>query len=226
MDNIRPDLFQPLTDTKEKYLCCLCCRSGPIRVSVTIQKQVYHPGEHIVFSVEVDNRATSRRLGMIQAALLAKYTLLDTDGKRVTRCYEEVLFVQLTENMREGSKKKWQDRTPNIPEDTTPSFVNCKCMHLNYKFVVNVQISSAFDTHVSLPVIITSNGPQTVQPVSQCRSTCEEISIASHFPSADHSPPIGYPQSTSHPLESIIQQPTGTIHTTSPTVTHGGQYSS
>ena len=206
-----------MTATKEKYLCC---RSGPIRVSVTLQKQVYHPGEQIVFSVEVDNSETNKRLGVIHAGLMTNYTVFGKSGKVKGSCSDFGSFLKLsllTESVQGGSKEKWQDRTVNIPEDTTPSFDNCQCIHLDYKFVVYVEISSivvVLNTEVSVPVVlIIPNEPQTAQPVSQSHGRSKDMPglATSHFLHAFHSPSLRYPPSTRYPLKSITQQPTGTI---------------
>lgn len=61
LDEIR-DFLEPVSHTEEKYICCLCCRSGPIRLSITLQKRAYNVGEQIVFSVEVDNKETDELL--------------------------------------------------------------------------------------------------------------------------------------------------------------------
>jgi hypothetical protein len=187
-------------------------------VNVTIQKRLYHPGEQIVFSVEVDNKETNKTLG-IHAVLLAWYTIFGKSGKKKRSHPKEVADLLLTGSMLERSHEIWKDVTLNIPEDTTTSFQNCKCVHLEYKFTVNVHISSAysFDTKVSLPIVI-ANGPQNAQPVGQSRGTsCEEMPVhltdaASHFLPTAHLLPIGHPQPASYPLKTITQQPSQLKH--------------
>jgi hypothetical protein len=198
-----------MTDAEEKYLCCLCCRSGPIRVSFTLPKRLFYPGEQISFSVEVDNRESNKKLQKVNVALIASYTLFSISGKSKEWLREEVSFVTLTEAMQGSSHEQWQDGTLNVPENTVPSFDNCKCMHLEYECIVTVHMTSAFDAKVSLPVVI-SNGPYTAQPVGQLLSTCEEITVGLG-PTASHSrAQIDHPKSTNYPLKTITEQPTST----------------
>ena len=150
----------------EKYICCLCCRSGPVRLHCTLPKKLYNLGEKIVFSVEVDNTETNDdQLGAVTAQLLANYTLYSDHSEKTAR-FNVVSSLCLTENVQERSVGKWTDVSLEIPSDATPTFKNCKRIHLEYVFTVWVEIGSwAFDPKITVPVEI-SSGPLTIQPTS------------------------------------------------------------
>lgn len=43
-----------------KFLCCLCCKSGPIEGTVTVNRVGYVPGESVYFEASAQNN--SRRV--------------------------------------------------------------------------------------------------------------------------------------------------------------------
>ncbi|GLH03694.1 uncharacterized protein GBIM_09561, partial [Gryllus bimaculatus] len=53
--NFEPNLQDPLHSTRETYLGCCCCRSGPLTLVVSSKLQGYVPGQKIQAVVEVDN---------------------------------------------------------------------------------------------------------------------------------------------------------------------------
>ena len=150
----------------EKYICCLCCRSGPVRLHCTLPKKIYNLGEKIVFSVEVDNTETNDdQLGAVTAQLLANYTLYSDHSEKTAR-FNVVSSLCLTENVQERSVGKWTDVSLEIPSDATSTFKNCKRIHLEYVFTVWVEIGSwAFDPKITVPVEMSSR-PLTIQPTS------------------------------------------------------------
>ena len=199
----------------EKYICCLCCRSGPVRLHCTLPKKLYNVGEKIVFSVEVDNTETyDEKLGAVTAQLLANYTLYSNHSEKTARS-DVVSSLCLTENVQERSVGKWTDVSLEIPSDATPTFKNCKRIHLKYVFTVWVEIDSwAFDPKITVPVEI-SSGPLTIQPTSLPSPAPENViqatalgsietgaSTQANMPGAmstGHTFPNGYSISTNYP---------------------------
>lgn len=163
--NPTPFLMEPAVNFEEEYICCLCCRSGPVRLHCTLPKKLYNPGEKIVFCVEVHNTETyDDKLGAVTAQLLATYTLYSDYSEKTARSCT-VSSLRLAENVQERSVGKWSDVSLQIPSDATPTFKNCKCIHLEYQFMVWVEIGSwASDPRITVPVQI-SSGPLTIQPI-------------------------------------------------------------
>jgi hypothetical protein len=206
------NLLEPMSLTEEKNLCCLCCQSGPLRLSVTIEKQIYYLGEQIVFSVEVDNRETEKVLGSIEAKLKPFYLF----GGTFQEFGKNVAHVQLAESMTPRSEQKWDNLTLNIPANITPSFDNSNCINLSYLFNVQVNIGVARELKVVFPIKISSIPPVAQQP-SQPHSN-----VMSQLPTRDVQPPtirlpgnstnsaVSYtPPKHSPPI--ITQQPTKTL---------------
>ena len=211
-------LLEPATATEEKFLCCLCCQSGPIRLIGRIQKQAYHLGDQIIFSFELDNKETDKPLRKIEARLVEQFTYISNTGR--TREVEHVKSsVQLSEGVPARGEDSWNDIALNIPIDILPTFNNCKCMHLDYFFIVNVDIESAFDPKILFPITI-SNAPQMVQPVVQpplnpggaiqgvVYPPAPGVAMpAGPLPPAGYPPTTAYPQPTAYPPTAITQQP-------------------
>ena len=212
------NLLEPATATEEKFLCCLCCQSGPIRLVGKIQKQVYYLGDQIIFSFELDNKATDKPLGKIEARLIEQFTFISNTGRTSKREHAKS-SMQLSEGVPPRGEDTWNNVTLNIPTNITPSFNNCKCMHLEYSFIVNVDIESAFDPKVSFPITI-SSGPQMVQPVIQPPFIPGNVMPSAPgmvypppttgyppMPPTGYPPATGYPQPAGYPPATITQQP-------------------
>ena len=211
--NLTRHLLEPAGSTEEKFLCCLCCQSGPIRLVGEIQKKAYHLGDQIIFSFELDNKETDKPLRKVEARLMQQFTFISNTGR--TRETDEVKSsVRLSEGVSPRGEDSWNDVALNIPFDIIPSFNNCKCMHLEYLFVVNVDIESAFDPKVVFPITI-SSGPQIVQPTFQPPFLPGNVIPpattplpAGAPPPAIYPPATGYPQPVAYPPTTITQQPT------------------
>ena len=226
--NQSPNLLLPATITKEKFLCCLCCQSGPIRLVVRIQKQVYRLGDQLIFSFELDNKETDKPLRAIEAKLIEQFTFISNTGR--TKQNERVMSsLRLSEGLPPRSEGSWNDVALIIPTHITPSFTNCKCMHLQHYFTISVGIKAAFDPKVSFPITL-SSGPHMVQPMFQPGFIPGNVippapgmvyppptlgiampSTAGPLPSTSYPPTTGYPApaGSGYPPDPITQQPTG-----------------
>ena len=96
----------------------------------------------MIFSAEVDNTETSKQSGAVTVQLVAKYTFTSRSSDSKRRLFrKEVSTLRLAENLEGGSLRKWSDASLEIPSDTTPSFSIDSGIHLEYHFILNVEIS-------------------------------------------------------------------------------------
>ena len=191
------NLLEPMSLTEEKNVCCLCCQSGPLLLSVTIQKRIHYAGEQIVFSVEVDNRETEKTLGRIEAKLKAFYTFISESGNTTSGFTKREASVRLAESMVPRREQKWNNVILDIPTHTTPSFDNCKSINLSYLFTVKIRISFAINPKVVFPITISSR-PHMVQEASQQFS-----SMALPLPATDVQPSmVRLPKNSTNPTVS------------------------
>lgn len=56
--NTYPNATSEVKNLQQKYLCCLCCRSGPISGLIKLDRSGYVPGEMIPFNAEIQNMSS------------------------------------------------------------------------------------------------------------------------------------------------------------------------
>ena len=70
-----------------KFLCCLCCQSGPLVCRLHIPKSGFVGGEAIIPQVEVNNQSSSN-VAMVSLELKRKAAFTGERYRRVKVCYE------------------------------------------------------------------------------------------------------------------------------------------
>ena len=196
---------------EEKHFGCLCCRSGPLRLSANIQKQIYYVGEQIVFSVEIDNRETEKVLGMIEAKLKPIFTFTSDSGDTWVDFGKHESSVQLAENLAPRSEKRWNDVTLDIPTHITPSFDNSRCMNMSYLFTVKIGTGFLSDLRVVFPITVSSRPPNMVQqasepypgailppPTTDVQPSMVRLTTSSNNPTVSYTPPKHGPPIVTH----------------------------
>ena len=142
-------LTRPLSRSVEKTLCCLCCASGPVFLSVQIDRGGYCPGESIAISTEAENH-TNRRVTGVRATL-EQVWLLYARGER--RWRREVIQRIEGPGIGPGSSSNWSNELLPIPA-TVPTINSCCTINLSYELKVTIDIPSAIDLHVKILIII------------------------------------------------------------------------
>ncbi|XP_061179230.1 arrestin domain-containing protein 3-like [Saccostrea echinata] len=156
--NSQPTAARSEQNQNSKYLCCLCCKSGPITGMLKLDRLGYVPGEAIAFNAEVQNM-TNRVCGI--HAKLYMTTLFRTLKKSKTTTSEVAKVVY--QDVQPGETEIWSGGRLVIPP-LPPSFLEgCRIIDLNYYFELIVDPSGpAIDLHVPLLVIIGTIPLQTV----------------------------------------------------------------
>ena len=142
-------LTVPLSSSNEKTLCCLCCASGPISLSVKTDRGGYCPGESIAISTEAENHS-NRRITCVRATLkqIVVYYARGhsrTSGKVIQRIEGPGIDPNGSSN--------WSNELLPIPA-TVPSINSCRILNLSYVLTVTLDIPRAIDLHVTIPVTI------------------------------------------------------------------------
>lgn len=163
--NQMPHLLEPATKVKEKFLCCLCCQSGPIVTRLQLEKQVFYSGEPIVFHAELDNKATNKTLGEVEAKLVKQITLLDGATANTMTFSSTAASAIIAPSINAGGEDTWNVQL-NIDGSPEPTFENCKCVNVTYLFLIEVGIPSGINAKAKLPVtILTRPTSSTSQPI-------------------------------------------------------------
>ena len=171
-------LLAPLSNSNEKTVCCLCCASGPISLSVTIDRAGYCPGESIAISMVAENYS-SRKITAVRATLkrtvvyYGKYQRHTVSGSgrhhhshhhhshhhhhfHGTADHAECKSIQRIQGpgIEAGGTSNWNNELLPIPT-TVPTISNsCRILNLSYALTVTLDIPNAIDLHVTIPITI------------------------------------------------------------------------
>ncbi|XP_059165745.1 arrestin domain-containing protein 17-like [Physella acuta] len=151
--NQQPNCMQRLQATKQKHLCCLCCKSGPIEATFKIERQGFVPGEAIKLFAEISN-GSNRKMSKSYVDLK-----MITTFRATTKCRTDVREVARVtrppiEKHREDSWSGEELVVPPLP----PSFLpGCNIIDIRYVLQLNVDPSGpGLDLEVPFEIIIGS----------------------------------------------------------------------
>ncbi|XP_014665524.1 PREDICTED: arrestin domain-containing protein 3-like isoform X2 [Priapulus caudatus] len=151
--NVLPQAESHVSGRNEKYVCCWCCKQGPLACEASIPRMGYVPGENILVSAEIENN-TNRKCNDSKA----KLTVITTFSARSkTRSVSKVIgFISKGEiKRREG--ETWTNEPLRVPPLPPSKLVGCNIIDIDY--FVDVEVSPAgpaLDLDVRLPIIIGS----------------------------------------------------------------------
>lgn len=69
---IRRRLQKPLSRRRKRTACCLCCKKGPLSLSVQLDRSAYVSGESLRLKADINNRSNEDvrlRLRLVQASV-------------------------------------------------------------------------------------------------------------------------------------------------------------
>ena len=190
-------LTAPLSSSNEKTLCCLWCASGPISLSVTIDRGGYCPGESIAISTAAENHS-NRRITAVRATLKQTVTYCARGHHR-----QQSKSIQRIEGpgIDPDSSSNWSNELLPIPA-TVPSIDSCRILRLSYVLIVTLDIPRAIDLHVQLPLTI-GNVPFKGREASSNASTA-------YPPAESYQPVKSFPPSSVPEVPSAPEMPPAT----------------
>ena len=144
-----PQLTVPLSYSNEKTLCCLCCTSGPISLSVKTDRRGYCPGESIAISTEAENHS-NRRITSVRATL-KQVVVYYADGR--SRVHNRIIQRIAGAGIEPGAISSWSNELLPIPA-TVLSISSCRILNLSYVLTVTLGIPRAIDLHVTIPITV------------------------------------------------------------------------
>ena len=191
-----PQLSVPLSSSHEKMLCCFCCASGPISLSVTTDRSGYCPGESIAITTEVDNHS-NRRITAVRAAL-KQIVAYYAQGSS----HHDHKVIQRIEGpeIEPGATSNWNNEPLPIPP-TAPCISSCHIIQLSYVLIVTLDIPWATDLHIEIPITI-GNVPFKGRraaintypaPQNSYLSSGQHPEYPPPYPSINPYPPVGPP---------------------------------
>jgi len=151
VDVNKPWLTSPLSKSNEKTLCCLWCASGPLILSVTIDRGAYCPNESISISTEVENHS-NRRINCVRATLKQVVNMFaGGKSRRHTKSIKRIQDVGIDAH----SLSNWSNKLLLVPSTVpTIDILRCYILSVTYVLTITLEIPNSFDLHVEIPVKI------------------------------------------------------------------------
>ncbi|KAL1256752.1 hypothetical protein QQF64_012297 [Cirrhinus molitorella] len=147
-----PTLISPVSQTCKKMIGCWIFNSGPISLTVSINRQGYCSGESIPIYALIENR--SSRLVMPKAVI---YQIQTYTAKGKTTSIKQVVASARGNVVSPDTSNRWNGKTLNIPP-VSPSILNLDILRVEYLLAVIVKIPGAKYLEVQLPVVIGTSG--------------------------------------------------------------------
>lgn len=151
-------LLRPLSSSNEKTVCCLCCASGPVTLTVSTDRGGYCSGESICINVEAENHSKRRIIG-IQASL--KQTVVFYGNPEWHGLFRSIVLSRLPSRTYKMNKiiKEIESSADSqymlLPVPVTvPTITNCSSISVYYTLDVCLLLRNALDLHVELPIVI------------------------------------------------------------------------
>ncbi|XP_048257824.1 arrestin domain-containing protein 3-like [Haliotis rufescens] len=149
--NREPSSGHPLQSRKNKRLCCLCCRSGPVSAVLGLQQKSYVPGEAIIITGEVNNMS-SRKMGG-SSVELKMTTVFHSTTK--TRAVTQQVGKLKRGPIATGDTDIWDGEKLIIPP-LPPSFL-LGCSIIDIKYIIELRVDPvgpAFDLAIPIEILI------------------------------------------------------------------------
>ncbi|XP_042880585.1 arrestin domain-containing protein 3-like [Penaeus japonicus] len=200
------DASLPLRFVKEESVCCCCCEQGPVNIALTAEKTGYIPGEYILLTGEVTNRAGWHiENSVIKLIQTIKYKV-ENDS------HQEIETIQRLgrPGILAGDTDVWLSVPLRIPE-MAACLQYCNIMKAKYEVEITFCMGFCSDAMVKEDIIVGSS------PVGKVTMALEGLVPSPSAPKPSAPPLYNSTEPISQELKPVItQQPTATCDT-SPT---------
>ena len=144
-----PRLLQPVRQEVQKTVCCLCCASGPIVLTVALPKTGLLIGESLQLHASLEN-GSNRRLTML--ADIAQHIVYRAQGHR--RDGGRMVLSIRSNEIEPQASQNW-DPTIQIPSEVEVIHeTSCTNIAISYSLSVICQIPRALNLTVVVPLKI------------------------------------------------------------------------
>jgi hypothetical protein len=150
--NLRPLLRQPATIQDIKTICCWCCKSDPIRATLSIFKGGYVSGEGLAFNAIIENRS-SRAIKSLSFKIMQDVNLhASAKSRTISRVVAQIFYPKIIEK---NSCEEWSNTVLTIPSVCASLSNTCRIIDVYYYALLSVcpeGPSLSFD--LSIPITI------------------------------------------------------------------------
>lgn len=145
-------LLQPCQMAENRDVGCLCCKSGPLSITLYTDRGGYCPGESIGVSAVISNNSNNEIIGL-EFQLIQAIIYIASCGKQ--RHGEEKVASMFQEGVKPGEESRLPMLAFTIPS-LPPSTLSCHCLRLSYVLRLKVRVKGAFNSNVNIPITLGS----------------------------------------------------------------------
>lgn len=144
------DLLRPVRKDTQTTLCCWCCTSGPIVLTVAIPRQAYCIGETLPASIMVENGSGRTLSAFAVFTQHILYTARSSTKTETNTIVEEQLGRIQPASTIEHNFSSTIPHTLLYPTTTDASTI----IKVSYEFVVKVEVPWGLDMDLKVPITL------------------------------------------------------------------------
>ncbi|XP_061906906.1 arrestin domain-containing protein 3-like [Entelurus aequoreus] len=151
INSSQPDLFSPLSGSNIMNVGFLCCASGPITMTASVEKKVFTLGETVKLNCVFSNASSRTVTPKVKLLQKQRYYTLNKAHKRLV---VKNLVSQTGLPYGAGTSVIRTEMTVTIPTDTSLSISNCSILEVEYVIELKLGVSASWDLTLLFPIII------------------------------------------------------------------------
>ncbi|KAK6179417.1 hypothetical protein SNE40_011782 [Patella caerulea] len=149
--NRDPAAATPIQSQKQKKLCCLCCRTGPVSATLSLNQRGFVSGETIHVDAEITN-LTRRKMGATSIELKMTTTFFT---KTKTRSVTQQIMKRKRGRVATGESENWNSEPIVIPPLAPSLLIGCNIIDVRYILELRVEpVGPAFDLSIPIEIFI------------------------------------------------------------------------
>ncbi|XP_066994415.1 arrestin domain-containing protein 17 [Anabrus simplex] len=198
----------PVKMEKEKFFCCLCCKSGPATLVLSLPVGGYVPGQAIPVTVEMDN-TSNVEVTLVKCILRKVVTFRATLPAAVKK--DKITIAEHSFGaVAAGGSQTWTEHLV-IPPLPPSNLQNCNIIDLEYDLKVEAKVSGVLrNFEVKTPIILGTIPLLSYQPPIPVAKPAEmnggdgkdpNASVIPGGPSPQWGPPAGQGDPAAYPQQ-------------------------
>ncbi|XP_037339405.2 arrestin domain-containing protein 3-like [Pungitius pungitius] len=147
----QPQLQAPLSGSNSMTLCCLWCVSGPIAMTVSVEKKAFIPGETVKVICDFSN--ASSRTATPKVVLQQKQICYANNKRNKRMVVKNLVCVTGQPVVAHASDVHARILLP-VPVLASLTISNCSIIDVDYFIEVSLSVRAAYDLTVLFPIIV------------------------------------------------------------------------
>ena len=167
-----PRLLQPVRQEVQKTVCCLCCASGPIVLTVALPKTGFCIGESLQLHASLEN-GSNRHVSM--SASIIKNIVFHAQARRK---FGGKTFIEITSDEIEPHASHDWDPTIEIPTTDVDIIHETSCSNIKvvYSLAVTCRIPQALNLSTAVRIHLGNCSDQELT-VNDCATTTQPSTL-------------------------------------------------